>query len=323
MLPLRPFEFYEPKTLEELGTLLQWQKKIKIVAGGTDVLPNLKHGLYDIDALVSLKRIKELHGITIKNNTISLGALTPLSMVAEHLELQSRIPALCGAASLVASPQIRHMGTVGGNICLDTRCLYFNQSEFWRNALGYCLKKDGDACHVVKTGKRCVAASSNDLATILIALDATITLWSSNGEKTFLLDDFYTANGVKNNQLNSDQIVTRVEFKLTEGLKAGFAKLRHRESIDFSLISAGVSYVKENKNIKNIKVVVNALVAKPKVMVFSEYDNSFLDDNLIGELAQKCSQKCHPQTNICDDPEWRKEMVKCYIKKAFEQAGNG
>ncbi len=320
MLPLRPFKIVEPLSFAQLGQALKdAHPNTKIMAGGTDLLPNLKHGLYDVDHVISLKNLSELNTISHEGSRLIIGAGVKLNELMENKIIQEFAPALRVAASQIASPQIRAMGTVGGNICLDTRCLYFNQSEFWRSALGYCLKKDGDSCHVVKTGKRCVAASSNDLATMLLALNARLIIWSPAGEKTIELDDFYTANGLKNNKLEMHEIVTRVEVELRPNSFAGFAKLRHRESIDFSLLSIGLAFSLEDTKVLDLKVAVNAMVAKPKVLNFSDVGRTY-DQHLIEEIAQQASEKCHPQTNICDDPAWRKEMIKCYIKRAFNHA---
>jgi 4-hydroxybenzoyl-CoA reductase subunit beta len=323
MLPLRPFKLIEPATLTELGRCLKdANQKTKIMAGGTDLLPNLKHGLYDIDRIISLRGLLELQKITRKGETLSIGAGVKLNELIEDPMILNLAPALSIAASHIASPQIRNMATVGGNICLDTRCLYFNQSEVWRSALGYCLKKDGTACHVVKSGKRCVAASSNDLATMLLAFNARLNIWSNEGEKVIELDNFYSANGLKNNKLEPHEILTSVELELKPNAYAAFAKLRHRESIDFSLLSIGLVFFLEGIIVTDIRLAVNAMVAKPKVFNFSELIGRVYDQHLIEEIADQASNKCHPQTNICDDPEWRKAMIKCYVKRAFKGAKN-
>ncbi len=323
MLPLSPFNIAKPLTMLELGACLKdAPKKSKIIAGGTDIVPNLKHGLYDIEHIISLQELEELKKISCQDRNVCIGSGVTLSELINHEKIREMAPALIQAASHSASPQIRNMATVGGNICLDTRCLYFNQSEFWRSALGYCLKKDGTVCHVVKTGKRCVAASSNDLATMLLAFKAKLTMWTLDTEREIELDDFYTANGIKNNQLQAHEVVTCVQFDVPPGMHGGFAKLRHRESIDFSLISVGISYVLDGGKIEDLRVVINALVAKPKVLSFPEYNGTLLEPNLIDEIARLSAIKCHPQTNICDDPQWRKAMIECYVKRAFDCSSN-
>jgi 4-hydroxybenzoyl-CoA reductase subunit beta len=213
------------------------------------------------------------------------------------------------------------MGTVGGNICLDTRCLYFNQTEFWRNALGYCLKKDGNSCHVIKNGKRCVAAASNDLATAFLACDATIVVMSPAGTLTGKLDEFYTAHGEHNKKLAHDQVVTSILVNTMPLSFGGFFKLRHRESIDFPMLSVATYFQLDKGNIlKKGRVVINALVAKPKIIDLVDFVGASYHRETIEKIAQYAKDICHPQTNICDDPAWRKKMVAYSVKQAFNDA---
>src|SRR5580698_5687710 len=201
MLPLPIFDFHRPRTLEEAIRLLaDLGPKAQIIAGGTDVLPNMKQGLFEPEHVVSVARLEELRGIALVDggSAIAIGAGMKLAEIAGSLLVQRTAPALAEAAGLVGGPHHRAMGTLGGNICLDTRCRYYNQTYFWRKSLGYCLKKDGTVCHVVKGGAKCVAAASNDSAPALIALEAELLLLGPKGERTVPALDFYTADGIKN-----------------------------------------------------------------------------------------------------------------------------
>lgn len=268
MMPYKPFGLIKPTTLKDLKeALFSMDETTRVLAGGTDLMPNVKNGLVKIHRFISLRNIAELRKIAINNDHISLGATTTLSEIAQHAEIKKQIPALAFAAQQIGSPQIRNMGTIGGNICLDTRCLYINQSEFWRKSLGYCLKKDGTCCHVVPTGKRCVAAASNDLATVLLAASATIEIISGNHLETSSLRDFYTADGIKNNILTNNQVVSSINVPTSNQNHIGFFKLRHRESIDFPLLSVAVCFqVNDHGSFMGGSLVINALVAKPKIM---------------------------------------------------------
>ncbi|HXW60628.1 MAG TPA: FAD binding domain-containing protein [Myxococcota bacterium] len=321
MLPLRSFSLARPKNLAELGTLLEKaDDKTKIIAGGTDLLPNLKHGLYDINALISLADIDEFYAIDGRHGRLSLGAMVSLQRVMKDAFINEHAPALAKAASLIASPQIRAMGTVGGNICLDTRCVYFNQTEFWRQALGYCLKKDGTHCHVVKTGKRCVAASSNDFATMLLAYDAEVSVMSPLGTRTLPLLELYTANGEKNNVLRPNEVISKVSITLTPQCYAGFAKLRHRQSFDFPLLSIGTLVHVHDQRLVLGRVVINALVAKPKLIPLTAFAGAYYDQALIEKIAVLAKDKCHPQSNMAEDQEWRRELIVPFTKRAFYDA---
>lgn len=321
MLPMSPFSLSEPSNLSELATeLSRAHQKTKILAGGTDLLPNLKHGLYDVSHLISLRRINELKCIETNDKSLTLGALIKLNEVANNPLVQRHAKSLATSSAHIASPQIRNMGTVGGNICLDTRCLYFNQTEFWRSSLGFCLKKDGCACHVVKTGKRCVAAASNDLATALLAYKGRVNIFSCEGNYSMELDDFYTANGEKNNVLPLGQVVTNVTVDLVANAHAGFYKVRMRESIDFPLLSIANHFVVEGGKFISGRLVINALVAKPKVLDLADFANSNYNRELIHAIADFARLKCHPQTNLAGDLGFRKHMVLVGTKRAFQNA---
>ena len=175
MLRLPPFELLRPESLEEARDLLATHSA-RPLAGGTDLLVNLKLGSVAAQTLVSLAAVPELRGIREEAGELVIGAMTPLAEVARNELVRRQAPALAQAAGVVASPQLRTMGTLGGNLLLDTRCQWINQSHFWRAALGFCLKKDGTKCHVVEKGKRCVAAASNDTAPALLTRGASLSL---------------------------------------------------------------------------------------------------------------------------------------------------
>src|SRR5262249_27443102 len=173
-------------------------------------------------------------------------------------------PALAEATGAVGGPHHRAMGTLGGNICLDTRCRYYNQTYFWRKALGYCLKKDGTACHVVKGGAKCVAAASNDSAPALIALDADITVLGGGGERRVRARDFYTADGIKNTVLAPGELVVRVAIPIVRGRRSAFEKLRKRGAIDFPLLSVAARADIDAGRVTAADVVVSSLGARPR-----------------------------------------------------------
>lgn len=324
MLRMRPFQTEYPTSVSQALSLLDaLGSNAKICAGGTDLLPNLKHELLSPKFIISLSRIPELHGIRLENNELIMGAMTSLDEISKNKLVKKHAPSLADAALHVAGPQLRRMGTLGGNLCLDTRCLYFNQSYFWREALGFCLKKDGTTCHVTKTGKRCVAASSNDTATILLCLDAHVEIQTSDALKQVPLNDFYIANGEKNTILNSGDLLVAIRFSLNSKRLEGFSKLRHRESIDFPMLSIGVRFDVDDKlQIQKARVTINALAAKPKCLQTDWLVGRTLNTDTVDELAEYAHARCTPLTNICDDPGWRKAMVPVYIKRACSKALN-
>ena len=213
------------------------------VAGGTDVVPNLKHRLLDVELLVSLSRLSgpEWRGSRLEGEFLRLGALTSLSQAAADPLLRRHYPALATAYGLIASPQIRNMGTVGGNLCLDTRCTYYNQTPFWRQALGYCLKREGTVCHVVPGGTRCVAASSSDGVTMLIALGAEARVARTGEERWTPVEDLFLGEGRRQLKLGADELVVEVRLpRPRPGQTAAYQKLRPRAAIDFPVLSVAV-----------------------------------------------------------------------------------
>jgi 4-hydroxybenzoyl-CoA reductase subunit beta len=322
MLPLPVFDYHRPKTLEEAVALLaSLGPTARIIAGGTDVLPNMKQGLFDPEHVVSVSRLEELRGISFEGSWLAVGAGMRLAEVAESLLVQRAAPALAEAAGSVGGPQHRAMGTLGGNVCLDTRCRYYNQTYFWRKALGYCLKKDGTVCHVVKGGAKCVAAASNDTAPALIALDAEIRLLGNKGERRVPARDFYTADGIKNTVIEPGEIVVRIAVPLVPGRRSAFEKLRKRGAIDFPLLSVAARFDQQGSEITGADVVVSALGARPRrVRAATRIGPTTARDRIADLLAQGAFAECKPLTNLDDEAEWRREMVPVIVEKAVRRA---
>ncbi len=250
-----------------------------------------------------------------------------LGEIAESLLVQRLAPALAEATGAVGGPHHRAMGTLGGNICLDTRCRYYNQTYFWRKALGYCLKKDGTVCHVVKGGAKCVAAASNDSAPALIALDAEIRILGRSGERRVPARDFYTADGIKNTVLAHGAIVVRVAVPIVAGRRSAFEKLRKRGAIDFPLLSVAARVDADGAGqITAADVVVSALGARPRrvrAATTGGGPGAPAPERLAETLAQAAFSECKPLTNLDDEAEWRREMVPVFVEKAVARALGG
>jgi 4-hydroxybenzoyl-CoA reductase subunit beta len=325
MLRLHSYAYERPKSLEQaLQSVASATEGFMFIAGGTDLVPNMKHRLFTPQKLIALKQVAELRGFRVSNNELLIGAGETLNSVSHHALVREHAPALARAAGLVAGPQLRNMGTIGGNICLDTRCTYYNQTLFWRDALGYCLKKDGDVCHVTKTGKKCVAAHSADTAPVLMCLDASIDLASPRGVRRVNLNDWFVADGIHNTVRRADEIVTQVRIPLPgKNERSAFAKLRQRASIDFPLLNVAVAASVEDGLISSLRIVVSALGARPRAI--SGLDPIAVGKNLTPEvaeaIAQRAYQQCHPLTNIIVDPDWRRAMVPIYVHRALAELG--
>src|SRR5271165_2696815 len=213
-MSLPSFQLLRPKTSDEAVALLAGcDGEVKVVAGGTDLLPSMKQKLFTPSFVLDLRGISELRGIrSTPGNGVEIGALTTLSAIEHSPLIRKDYPVLYHAARTVASPVLRNMGTIGGNLCLDTRCLWYNQSLLWRKSCGFCLKKDGDLCHVAPGGNFCWATFSGDTPPALLCLDAEVEIIGPSGTKRVALRDFYINDGIVRHQLTADEIVTRVHL---------------------------------------------------------------------------------------------------------------
>jgi 4-hydroxybenzoyl-CoA reductase subunit beta len=323
VLTLPRFDWVRPASLEELfAHLAAHGADTLLVAGGTDAVPNLKHRLHEPRYVASLAGIAELRGIREADGGLELGALTTLAAIERHETVRRDLPVLARAAGLVAGPQVRAMGTLGGNLCLDTRCTYYNQTYFWREALGFCLKKSGTVCHVVPTGRRCVAAHSSDVAPVLIALGATVEIASAAGRRTLAVEDFFVGDGVHNHVLAPGEVVTRVHVPAAaRRLRAGYQKLRPRGAIDFPMLSVAFA-ARVNGVCESARLVVSAIAAKPKTVggVDAIVRGRPLDDAVAEELARAAHRQCHPLINVPYDAEYRREMVPVFVRRAVREA---
>ena len=324
MLTLPAFEHHAPRTLEEAVVLLsRYPDQVKVLAGGTDLIPNMKHRLFTPAHLVSLGAIAGLNRIRLEGDVLTIGAMCTLAQIASDPCVRSHLPSLAKAASQVAGPQLREMGTLGGNLCLDTRCVYYNQTYFWRKALGFCLKKDGTVCHVVQGGSRCVAAASNDTAPVLMTLDAVIRIIGPKGSRDIPILELYTPDGIHNTVLQSNELVVEARVKLPQGrVLAGYEKLRVRASIDYpALTIATAAEVTEKDRIRSVRVVVSSLAARPHFLRRLEsFRGRVLNDSVVQTIAETAYKQCHPLTNINVDSAWRREMVPVYVRRCFQNA---
>ena len=324
MLTLPRFAWVQPRSLDELlDHLAAHPADSLVVAGGTDAVPNLKHRLHEPRYVVYIGQVPELHFVRDQADGLHLGPLVTLTQLAGEPAARRDFAILARAASLVAGPQLRNMGTLGGNLCLDTRCTYYNQTHFWRQALGFCLKKDGVHCHVVPQGRRCVAAHSSDTAPVLIALGAEVEITSRGGRRTTTVEDFFVADGVHNNVLQPGEIVTRISIPArSRGLRGGYQKLRPRGAIDFPMLSVAFTARMRDSSCESACLVVSALAAKPRTVggLKALVAGRPLDEAAIEALSQAAYQQCKPVINVAYDHDYRHEMVPVFVRRAVREA---
>ena len=331
MLTLPRFAFLRPSSLEEaLDHLGEHAAESLVVAGGTDAVPNLKHRLHEPRYVIHIGGLRELHHVRHEADGLHLGALVTLSELAAETRILREFPSLAKAAGLVAGPQLRNMGTLGGNLCLDTRCTYYNQTFFWRQSLGFCLKKDGTVCHVVPSGRRCVAAHSSDVAPVLISLAAEVEIATPprpgrgpGGRRRIAVDEFFVPDGVHNNVLEPGDLVTGVFVPAgSRGLACGYQKLRPRAAIDFPMLSVAFAARRTGVVCEDACLVVSAIAARPRVVagVAELARGRALDDEVAEAIAQAAWKQCHPLISVAYDADYRREMVPVYVRRAIREA---
>jgi 4-hydroxybenzoyl-CoA reductase subunit beta len=319
-LSLSAFKLLRPRTLSDaLGHLNEHTASIRVLAGGTDLLPSMRQKLFEPEHVLDLRLVNELRGIRETKQGIEIGALTTLSEI-EHSELLKRdYPVLVEAARTVASPLIRNMSTIGGNICLDTRCLWYNQSLAWRKSCGFCIKKDGDLCHVAPGGSKCWAVFSGDTPPALLCLDAQIEIASASGTRQIPLHDFYTGVGDNYRTLQSNELVTRIILpRSSAGLRGIYRKLRIRGSIDYPLAGVAVACKRSNGHIEGLRVALTAVNPAPILVSGLEVVRSGRNatEALAEAAAELAARSAKPLTTSALTPEYRREMIRVFTRRA-------
>ena len=325
-------EFHALRSEDEaLERLAELGDDARILAGGTDLVPNMKHELFTPEVVVALSGIEELRGMRATGAGLAIGAMTTLDELSSSAELRAAAPVLAQAAGLVAGPQLRRMGTLGGNVMLDTRCQWYNQTYFWREALGFCLKKDGALCHVVAGGQKCVAAASNDTAPALMSLGATLVFAGPAGRRELPIDALWQTDGIWNKKAGRGELLVEVKIpRQAEGHRGAYGKLRDRGSIDFPLLGVAARLdVGPDGRIADADVVVVALQARPhrvprarEELAGLAPDGPAFDEGL-ERVAAEAKKRCRPLANVPGDADYRQRMVPVLVRRTLRAAAVG
>ncbi|MGA7217410.1 MAG: FAD binding domain-containing protein [Candidatus Sulfotelmatobacter sp.] len=321
-MSLPQFRLLRPRESREAVALLaKHAANIRVLAGGTDLVPSMRQKLFEPEYVLDLRAVSDLRGIrTQADGAVEIGALTTLSAIEKSTYLREHFPVLTEAAVTVASPVLRNMGTLGGNICLDTRCLWYNQSLTWRKGCGFCIKKDGNLCHVAPGGTKCWAAFSGDTPPALLCLNAELEIAGTSGNRRIPLHEFYTGDGENYRRLLPNELVTRIFLPADSADYRGvYRKLRVRGSIDYPLAGVAVVMKRSNGHVADARVAMTAvnpaplLVARAGEMLIGQTVDESLAE-LVGDMAARTAK---PLTTSALTPEYRREMIRVFTKRAI------
>jgi 4-hydroxybenzoyl-CoA reductase subunit beta len=327
MMRLPRFRYLLPRSVREAAAMLSdLGPDAALLAGGTDLLPNMKRRQQTPATVIALRGIAELHGRESDGHGgARIGALTRLSQIETDRSLAAAWPALPRAASLIATPPLRNMGTVGGNLCLDTRCSYYDQNADWRAAIDYCMKKDGEVCWVAPGSPRCWAVSSSDTAPVLCALDAQVTLVSAAGERRIAVSDLFADDGIKHLTRRPDEILTAIHVPApAQRERSAYVKLRRRGSFDFPVlgVAARVRLAKDG-TVEAARVFVGGTGSRPRDAAAGAQflvGRRLHDEEVVREAARLIAQVAKPLQNTDFSLTWRKQVAAEYAARALREA---
>jgi len=325
-MKLPEFELIQPHSLQEACSLLgEHDRKPAILAGGTALMVGLRYRLSKPAVVVDLKGLTALDYVGRNGSGgLAIGSMVTLETLEKSPLFLNECSPLAQAVRLVAIPSIRHGATIGGNLCLDTRCIYYNQSEFWRSGLRACFKLGGDICNAVEKGRRCQAVYQGDLGPVLIALGAEVKIASAKGKKIIPLAEFFTGKGEKPNVLKPDEILVEVQIPPSgRGVAGTYEKLRVREGMDFPMAGVAV-VVKTNRDgtIEQAKIVLGAVGPSPIEVVKAAglLEGRKPTDELLQSVSRESMDRAQPVGNLAMNASYRRKMVGVLVRRALRRA---
>ena len=321
MMRLPWFRHESPRSIPEAARMLAAEgPNAMLIAGGTDLLPNMKRRQQAPQVLVSLRRVEGMKRIA-NGHGLTLGGALTLTEVAAAPAVRDQYRGLWQAASQVATEHLRNMGTLGGNLCLDTRCNYYDQNYEWRKAIDFCMKKDGEICWVATASKRCVAVSATDCAPALIALGAKVRLVSSAGERLLPLADLYRNDGIDYLTRQRDEILTDVILPEAPSWKSCYWKLRRRGSFDFPVLGVAAAVkTAGDGTVEAARIALGAVSSHPFLTRAGEYlAGKRLTDDVIAEAGRIVASRAKPMDNTDLDVYWRKQVVAEFVGYALKE----
>jgi 4-hydroxybenzoyl-CoA reductase subunit beta len=321
MMRLPSFRYLAPRTIAEAAArLAENPSDTMLLGGGTDLLPNMKRRQQTPATVIGLRGIRELGHIT-NGDGLTIGAGVTLSDLVADPRVRESYAGLGQAASQIATPQLRNMGTLGGNLCLDTRCTYYDQNYEWRKAIGFCMKKDGGMCWVATSSPKCLAVSSTDTAPMLQALGATVTLVSSRGTRVLPVAELFANDGMRYLTRQPDEVLTAIVLPARDGWRSAYRKLRRRGAFDFPVAAAAVAAKLDGPNVVDIRIVLGAVASRPleSERAAALVRGQRLTDDLIAEAAAAAGDIAKPMDNTDFELVWRKMVVRTLVRDALRE----
>ena len=323
MLRLPRFKYLRPKSAREAARMAsELGPRAMFVAGGTDLFPKLKRRQFDVEALIGLDFLA--YAVRRSDDETVVDAGMTLAAASTDQELLATYPGYAEAAGLVSSPPLRNVGTIGGNLCVDTRCNYYDMTYEWRKAAGFCIKKDGDICLVAPSSPRCWAVSSSDTAPMAIALGALVTLAGPDHERELPVSALYRDDGIDYLAKQPFEVITSLRLPATNGTRTAYVKLRRRGSIDFPIAGAAVALGLDGSTVTSCHIVLSAVASHPleaseaaAFMVGKQ-----LDEESVRAAAEIAAKPAKPLDNADLSHFWRKRMVRVVVEQALHKAGD-
>lgn len=318
---LPDFELRRPATLAQAIGWLAATPGARAIAGGTDLVPNLRDGLGAPPVLVDLSRLPGFDALVVPAAGARIGAGVTIATLASDARVAASLPAVAQAAASIAGPGHRGVATVGGNLCVDTRCVWFNQSEWWRRSNGYCLKHGGDTCHVAPQGGRCHAAYAGDLAPALIACDAAVEIAGPDGARTIALEDLYRDDGRAHLALGAGELVVAVVVPAQpHGARSAYRKARVRGAIDFPLAGVAVRLVGNAARIDRLDVALTGTDSRPfRLAGTAGYAGCAVDEALVADLGKAVQRQVTPMRTTVTSANWRRQVAAVHAQRLVRE----
>ena len=320
MAALSDFRLLRPASAADAVRLRGEHPASRFLAGGTDLLPNMRRGLVTAEAIIDLGGVAELAELRVVDAALHVGAGVTLATLAADPVVQARLPALAQAAASVAGPTHRTAATLGGNLCLDTRCMYYNQSEPWRHAIQNCMKIAGDTCRVATKSDRCWAAFSGDVAPALLALDAEVQVLGPQGSRRLSLADFYRDDGMAWLSLAADELLVSVRIPLTEGWVSAYEKLQVRGAIDFPLTGVAVALRREGDLVGDLRVACTGVSSRPELIGGLEsLAGKPFDDAALALVEKQIKRGTQPMETTVINVSYRRRVTPVLAKRLLRR----